>query len=111
LTDLEALELLQERARKFARPLQIAAGFATLGIAGALWGLLILVQWAIAGVAEVKFTALAIVGVTAAVVPWSFNRLLKAALARKRLVWIDELARAEGVRREVLLESFTLDSW
>lgn len=111
MTDLEALERLQERAKALARPLQIAGGVVTLASCLALTGLLILLQWAMADVAEVKLSAFGGVLGSLAIVPVSFNWLIKKRLAIKRLEWIDELARTEGVRREMLLESFTLDSW
>lgn len=37
--------------------------------------------------------------------------LTRRALALRRPLWIDELARTEGLDAEVLADSFTLDSW
>lgn len=111
MTDLEALALLQERARALARPLQIGAAFATLGLGVVFTGAAVLLQWAIVSVAEVHFSIFVGMVFAIAVVPWAFNKMIKALLARRRMEWIDELARTEGTRREMLEESFTLDSW
>jgi hypothetical protein len=111
VTDLEALEQLQERARRFARGLHIASGFATLGAAFLFTLLLISLQWLIGAVASFKLSVFGGLGLALAVVPFSFNRLIRVLLGRRRGEWIDELVRTEGARRDVLESSFTLDSW
>ncbi|MBL8913392.1 MAG: hypothetical protein JNM17_22025 [Archangium sp.] len=111
MTDLEAIELLQERARRFARGFHVATGLATLLGALALWCLFILVQFLFVPAAEVKLTLFVSFVVSIAVVPRFFSALLKNRLAGKRVEWIEELARTEGAKRDVLEASFTLDSW
>ena len=111
MTDLEALEQLQERARRFARGLHIASGFATIGMAILLTFLLVLLQWALGAAASLKLAVFGGLGLAIAVVPFGFNRVIRMLLARRRGEWIDELVRTEGARRDVLESSFTLDSW
>lgn len=111
MTDLEALALLQERARRLARPLQIGAAFATVGLGVFFTGAAILIQLVLTGGAHVGFSSLAGLGIAIAVVPPASNKMIKVLLGRRRSEWIDELARTEGARREMLEESFTLDSW
>ncbi|MDP2270708.1 MAG: hypothetical protein Q8N23_21470 [Archangium sp.] len=110
MTDLEAIEHLQERARAFARPLHIASGFATLGVGIVGAGVMVLLQWAAAGVAEIKISVLG--GCAgASVVPFGFNRFIKLMLQRRRTEWINEMVHGEGASREALEASFSFDSW
>jgi succinate dehydrogenase/fumarate reductase cytochrome b subunit len=111
MTDLEAIEILQERARKYARVFHVCAGVATLAVGAALWGLLLALQFAFLPMAEAKITALIAFSIAAAVMPRVFNGALKLRLAAKRQGWIDELVKHEGAKRDVLESSFTLDSW
>ncbi len=110
MTDLEAIERLQERARLFARPLQIASGFATVGTGLVVTGLAILGQWAVADLAEIK-TSVFLGCAGAAVVHFAFNRFIKVMLQRRRSEWIDEMVHGEGASRQALEASFSLDSW
>lgn len=110
MTDLEAIGLLQERARSISSKFYVLGGFATLGTALLLFGAMVAVQWAMFDVASVKVAALVAVLASVAVVPAVFNAALKRVLAARRLLWIDELARNEGANRQTLIDSFTLDS-
>ena len=111
MTDLEALQRLQERAQSFARPLQIGAAFAMVGLGVALYFGTLLAQLALTGGEAWPFGSGLVAAAGAAVVPKSANWFIRKSLERRRPRWIDELVRSEGVSRAELEELFTLDAW
>ncbi|MFO0596239.1 MAG: hypothetical protein U0228_13070 [Myxococcaceae bacterium] len=111
MTDLEAIEVLQDRAKRFARAYHVSAGVLTVVGALLLWALLIGVSALALGVITLKWTFFAAFAASIAIVPRAVGAVLKRRLAAQRAGWIDELVKTEGARRDVLEASFTLDSW
>lgn len=111
MNDLQAIALINEHARSFARPLQIGAVFAMIAIAVAVYFATLFGQLALMdGHASPYLSCLAAAG-AASVVPKSVNWFIRKSLERRRTQWIDELARTEGVSKAELEDCFTLDAW
>lgn len=109
MTSFEAVQVLSARARSFARFAWFGGAAAILvtffGVLGAqvlimgrpTKGMVVITTWATVGAAALILTLV------------KFG--VKQALRLRRPVWIEDLARQEGLDAKKLAESFTLDSW
>ena len=107
----EAVQALSRRAQRTATRLYVVAAVAMVVTAAAASALLVLLQWALFGMAWLKPTVIAGVGVSAGVVVPVARRLVRGVIAARREAWIKELAQNEGLNAAELGSYFTLDSW
>ena len=101
---LEAVEALAERARQTVRRFYALAAVAMIATGGSVTGLCLL--------AHVHVKVAAWTGAVCALALAPVVRVMARAIVKtRRLAWIEELARAEGISAEELARYFTLDSW
>lgn len=109
MTTFEAVQTLSARAGRAARlAWLVGAALIVLTFVGVLG-----VQLLIVGRPSkaMGFTTTWITIVAAAVILPSVRFAVKQVLRMRRLAWVEELARKEGLDSQKIADSFTLDSW